>query len=275
MKQILLTMIVAAFVSFAVAYGLSSPQAGRSHSLYDRVMDSGTIRCGYMIVEPGLMKDPNTRDLSGIVYDLVEEIAKNLGLRVEWKEEYGPGELVSALENGRADMICSSIWLSAARARAVDTTDTLYLMPSTIWMPYGVPTPASFNTPDITFSALEGSTTMLLVKTLFPKAKIRPLPEMNSLAENLLVVASKKADATIMTKYPGYRFMANNPRKIRNALKEPLRSDPAVMLLPRGEMEFKNMIDNALKELHYSGYIEQLIEKYNLYEDAIVPIELP
>lgn len=270
--RLLLTIIVAVLAAAATVYLLPKPQDAKSASLYDRVMDSGTIRCGYMVVEPGLIKDANTGELSGIVHDLVEEMAKNLSLKIEWVAEYGPGELVTALESGKVDMICSSIWLSSARARAIDATDTLYVLPSTIWMKAGSATPPSFNTPDTVFTSIEGSTSIKLAKVMFPEAGVNPLPEMSSIAEMLLAVAAGKGTATILPIYTGERFLENNPGSIRNALSEPLRRDPVVMLLPRGEMAFKSMVNNALKELHYTSRVEQLINKYNQYPNALLTV---
>src|ERR1039458_8039271 len=56
-------------------------------SAKDRVLKRGVIRAGYAIYPPASFKDPNTGKISGICVDVLEEAAKNLGLKVEWTEE--------------------------------------------------------------------------------------------------------------------------------------------------------------------------------------------
>jgi len=53
----------------------------KSDSVYDRVIQSGKIRCGYCVYNPGCLKDPATGKLSGIGVDALEVVAKNLGLK--------------------------------------------------------------------------------------------------------------------------------------------------------------------------------------------------
>ncbi len=45
-------------------------------SLYDRVIQSGKIRCAYAVFFPSCMKDPNTGKMSGIGVDTIELVAK-------------------------------------------------------------------------------------------------------------------------------------------------------------------------------------------------------
>src|SRR5688572_21529801 len=60
------------------------PTASAAASVYDRVMQSGTMRCGYVIDPPGCRMDPNTKKLSGIGIETIELLGKNLNLKVEW-----------------------------------------------------------------------------------------------------------------------------------------------------------------------------------------------
>lgn len=273
-----LVVLITAIMAGKVFY-LDKGETHGKQTLYQTVLASKKIRCGYFIVEPGIFKDPNTGQLSGIAYDLMQEVGKNLGLEIEWTEELGPGELVTALQSGRADMICSSIWLSSARAKFVDNTVPLFFFPATIWVNADNPAPAGktedYNTPDMTFAAIDGSTSMFLTKRFFPAAKVSTLPEMSSIGEQFLLITTGKADATILTVYTGMKFAETNPGKIKNALAAPFRNDPAIMLLPKGEEEFKSMINATIDELFYNGYLQSLIQKYSPYKGSVIPRASP
>lgn len=280
MQKVISGLLVLAVAAIAwQVFQLDVRPVEKRQSLHQKVLADKKIRCAYFIVEPGIFKDPNTGKLSGIAYDLMETIGNGLGLDIEWTEELGPGELVTALETGRADMICSSIWLSTARAKFVDNTVPLFFFPATVWVSSdnqdAAGTADAYNTPETIFSAIDGSTSMFLTKRFFPAAKISALPEMSSISEQFLQMTTGKADATILTIYSGMRFAESNPGKIRNALAEPFRNDPAIMLLPKGEEEFKSMINAAIDEQFYSGHLRHLIEKYSPYAGSILPRARP
>jgi len=69
-----------------------------TNSLYQRVIKSGTIRCGYGMFPPYCMKDPNTGKLSGIFVEILNEAGKNLGLKIDWSEEVGWANIIQGIE---------------------------------------------------------------------------------------------------------------------------------------------------------------------------------
>ena len=52
-------------------------------------MKSGTLRCAYLLYTPFFMRDLKTGELSGVFHDVMEEIGKSTGLKVEWTTEVG------------------------------------------------------------------------------------------------------------------------------------------------------------------------------------------
>ena len=92
-------------------------RSSNKESLYNRVMRSGKIRCGYLIYPPGCTKNPNTGKVSGIGPEAIELVAKKLGLQVEWTEEIGWSTMLEGLKTGRYDMIPTPVWTNAHRAK--------------------------------------------------------------------------------------------------------------------------------------------------------------
>ena len=99
--------------------------AGRD-SVYDRVIRTGTIHCGYFLWPPFLEKDVNTGKMSGLSYDIMEEIGKQLSLKIEWAEEVNFASMFEGFASGRYDMICGPMFPTPARARASDFTIPLF-----------------------------------------------------------------------------------------------------------------------------------------------------
>ena len=96
---------------------LNSNSPCRAESVYERVMKSGTIHCGYAMFPPYCMKDPNTGKLSGIFVDILNEAGKNLGLKIEWTEEVGWASIIQGLEANRYDLVPTGIWPNASRGK--------------------------------------------------------------------------------------------------------------------------------------------------------------
>src|SRR5687768_13014071 len=72
-------------------------------SVFAKILNTRTIRCSYLIYSPYFRKDPNTGRLSGIFHDVMEEIGKNAGLKIEWVEQVGYENIFPGLKAGRYD----------------------------------------------------------------------------------------------------------------------------------------------------------------------------
>ena len=108
-------------------------QAG-TDVVYDRVIESGKIRCAYVVYPPSCIKDPNTGKLSGIMVDVIREMGKRLGLEIEFTEEAAWGSMIEGLQTDRYDLVVSGIWPNASRSKLVDFSTPLYYSPIGIYV---------------------------------------------------------------------------------------------------------------------------------------------
>ncbi|MDD2326016.1 MAG: transporter substrate-binding domain-containing protein [Alphaproteobacteria bacterium] len=252
---------------------INPQQAFVVESVYDRVMRTGTIRCGYTPYSVGFIKDPNTGAFSGIYYDVVNELAKNLQLKVEYVEELGWGEQVAALESNRFDMMCSPTSLNAGRTRAADFSIPLYYSPVELWVrkddSLAQAPLENFNKPEVKISVLDGEQTSTFARNYFPQAQPVSLPQSASFSELMLQVTMKKADVTLAEPFAVYEFMEANPDALQKVnLPKPLITVPNVILIKRDQFAFKEMIDNALRELFNTGFMDKAITKYEKYPNS-------
>ena len=260
-------------VTMAVAGALFSAPAlaADKGSVYDRILSSGKIRCGYFSWPPYFMKDPNTGAMSGLNYDYMVEIGRVLGLKVEWTEETTPGTMITGLDSGRYDVSCASLWPDESRLKnALMTSPTFY---STV---YAVVRKDDdrfdagkkpLDSPDVTAAGLEGDVTYYLAKEEYPKAKLEALPQSADGSLLLQTVASKKADVALVDK----GILADFNRTNGNVLKvvaglPPVRVFPECLAVKRGEVELKILLDTAIKTINDSGKPAEFIKRYPGYE---------
>lgn len=256
-------------------------QTSSESSVYDRVIKQGSIRCGYVIYNPGCLKDPNTGKLSGIGVETLELAAKNLGLKVEWSEEVGWGSMIEGLQTNRYDMVVTPVWTNANRARQIDFSKPLFFSPIFAYAKIGNKQVSgkdikAFDSPASTIATVDGETAEIIVREDFPNAKVVSLPQLSDISQMLLTVSSGKADITFVEPAVAAAFLKTNPGAI-----EPLKSNTPVRVFPnswmfrRGQLEFKDMIDTALEQLINSGAVDKIISKYEPAPNTLYRVALP
>ena len=240
---------------------------------YDKVLASGTIRCGYVPYPPGLIKDPNTGKISGIFPEILEEAAKNLGFKVVWAEEVGWGTMVEGLQNSRYDIIGSPVWPLSTRARVADFTEALYYGGAEAYVRNDDHRFDSditvLNDAKFKIATIDGEVTEQIAQNDFPKANRVSQPQSTDISLLLLSVADGKADVTFAEPHVAYEFIKKNPGKIRAAQPgNPLRLYPNTLMLKQEDVVLRRVIDNAIAELQNNGYVERVLLKYEPFPGA-------
>lgn len=269
------------FVVLALAGCAKTPIArvDSATSVYDRVMRSGTIRCGYSLYNPGCLKDPTTGKMSGIGVDTLELLAKNLGLKIEWAEEVGWGTMIEGLQTNRYDMIVTPVWATSDRARVVDFSSPLYYSPVFAYVKAGNKTFAAdyahiLNSPKYSIATIDGATAEIIAQEDFPLVKRVSLPQLTEFGQLLLTVSPGKADVTFTEPADAAGFLKSNPGSVERVGK-PIRVFPNCWLFRRGQREFKDMIDTALDQLINSGAEDKIIRKYEPAPNALYRVAIP
>ncbi|MCI5060579.1 MAG: transporter substrate-binding domain-containing protein [Alphaproteobacteria bacterium] len=259
MKKIILTFLLLLFSFPALAHD--------EDSVYDRIMKSGKIRCGYIVWPPAFGKDPKTGGLYGINYDFIQEISRELKLELEWVSEIGIGEVAQALQTNKIDLMCASMWPDAQKYPQADFTRPTYF--SAVFA-YVRADDGRFdgnfeaiNNPDITIGGIEGDITLDVGEKSFPKASFKPLPSMSNGSQLLLDLVSKKVDVIFIDDSLAINFEKANPGKIRRVKNVgPVRVFGEHLVLKRGETKLKEVLDITIESLVNSGVMERILKKY-------------
>lgn len=274
-------VLIVSFIGTKLFSPTSSSQSG---DLAQKVLANREIRVGYIVYPPGLIKDPNTGQLSGIFYDALNEAGKKLDVKVTWAGETTWGTMLEDVNSGKFDMIGSPVWQSAARSKQVDFL--VPLMYSVIAV-YAGPNDHRFdnsydaiNSPDVRISIIDGELAQSIAKEKFPNAKVVSLPQTADVSQDYLNVASGKADVVIEEIPTANDYLKNNPGSIRNVQpNNPLTINGNTMLIPQNQLAFKTMLNSALQEELNTGFIDALVKKYQTSSNSFYlpakPYSLP
>ncbi|MBL8640635.1 MAG: transporter substrate-binding domain-containing protein [Alphaproteobacteria bacterium] len=249
-------------------------------SAYDRVMATNTIRCGYFPYAPALIIDPNTKVKSGIFYDITEEIGRRLGLKIEWAEEVDYGVIPEGFRSNRYDMFCNAVWPTPERVREASFSTPLYYSTVGIFVKSNDARfdkdSSKLNTPSVTLAVKDGDITASIAKSLFPRAKFVSVPQMALTQEQLIMVATGKADATFNEPMLLYDYNKTANVKLKDiATRNPIKYFGSTYMLPPNEFQLKHMIDVTLENLLSEGYIDRVIQKYEPFAGAMKRVAKP
>lgn len=268
-KNIIFTILLSTIVAWGVIQ-ITTPDTHAKkttkETAFDRVMRTGTIRCGYFLTKEFLSRDEKTGKLSGAGYDMIEAIAKNLSLKVEWSAEVGLASMAEDLRQGRFDMICVPVTANAARARVLNFSNPVFLLPIYAWVKASDPRVGDdlswINNEKIRVSSIDGIAFEPIIKRVFPKAKIVSLPEMSPISDMLMNVPAGKADVVLMTPVGGDFFAMSNPGSIKYASKTPVSMQPGAFPLPQGDVKLATMINITVDEMAYNGTLKAILNRY-------------
>ena len=288
----ILTLVLAGVVSYVTTKAVQ-PTASTSttteakvkksdESVYDRVMRTGKIRCGYNYYEPGFMKNEKTGEFYGLYYDLLEEMGRISDLEIEWEAIVGWGDIRQALTSNKIDAFCISVWPNALRAKAMLLSDPfLYVnveaYARTDDKRFDSENMKRINNEDVTISVLDQDIADEIASFDFPKAKKVSVSQLGTDSDLFEQLKYKKADVTFSLHSAFLGFDRENPNILKRiAPSKPLRTYGNTIAIPSGEHDLKFLLDTAIEQMQNSGTVHHILEKYSTeYPDTFHHVAKP
>jgi len=269
LSQIALVVALSAVTAFAVGKytPATAPSAAKQETAFERVMRTGTLRCGYYVFAPATIRDPNTGKLSGLSIDMMEKIAQRAGIKVEWTEEVTFSNWVLPLQGNRFDAACTPMWPEIPLAKAVSFTEPLFyagLYPLVRADDTRFADDQSrLNAPDVTFLTQDGNATDILARDAFPNAKFYTVSAMVSGGEYYQSILAKKADAVLTDRNLLAQFKKMNGETLRFVdSNHPVKVQAFSLVVGQNEMLLKNFLDQAIHELNNNGDMDRILRKW-------------
>lgn len=246
---------------------------------FERIMDTGKIRCGFAVWNPVTYVDLVSGKPKGFTVDLMEKIGERLSLEVEWVEEASWGTITEGVSSKRYDVAGAGLWRNGSRAKTVDFTQPYFYSSSYVIVRKGEERLAKnddLNNSDFVIVAQEGEAATAIARSRFPKARFSFLPQNSDLGQFYQNVAQRKADALVLDASSFKDFDGVNPGVLKILdPQNPVAVSPVTFGLPQEDMRFKVMIDSAMSELIDSGEIDTLMKKSGIADGSFLPVARP
>lgn len=268
-SQIVLVIALAAVTSFCVVRvaGDTASQESKKETAFDRVMRTQTLRCGYIVSPPFLAVDLKTGVKSGLAFDFVSALGKELDIKVDWVEEATWGTFQEGLKAGRYDAMCTPLWEAGTRAKMALYTKPLYdcnlsmvARADDARFDDGL---KSLNNDNVTILTVEGDISGPLREKLYPLTKELALPPGTDDGQYFMNIATKKADVGFAFEYRMKVYNEASDVKLKPiGQNEPVRSYGSGLTVAHGEADLKFMLDSAINTVLKSGEAKEIISRY-------------
>ncbi|MCP5085107.1 MAG: transporter substrate-binding domain-containing protein [Alphaproteobacteria bacterium] len=248
----------------AVLFLIAAAGAAQAQSALSDILNGGVLKVGTTgDWNPMTMKDITTNSYKGYDIDVMTELAKDLGVKVEfvptdWKT------LVSGVTSGKYHMTGSAS-VSPARAKATGYS-TSYFSLATVplilaknkdkfkdW--------ADMDKAEVTVAATLGTTQEKQVKQFFPNAshKIVEAP-----ARDFQEVLAGRADAHITSNVEAHKLVAKYPQMMIVPVSAPKAPTPIAMLLPQADQVWINYVNTWIALKRERRFFDTLGKKWQL-----------
>jgi ABC-type amino acid transport substrate-binding protein len=262
-KDIDVGMIIKIFISVIFLLALFWVAPIRADEIvFDKVLETRTIRCGYPIWPPSVAKDPNSKQISGYSYDFVMALGEKLNLKIDWAEETGWGIAEQGIKSGRYDMVCADVCTDAPRARNTWFSTPFTAMPNFIFVRADdnrFDDWSKINDPAVKIAVVSNTNIDYRAREFFPKATRFDVTDLGGDVDIVMAVATGKADVSFNLLSSIDKFNKNQERQLKILGDKPSHYCYGALLLPQGDTRFKYMIDTAIHEMNSTGQLEKII----------------
>ena len=212
--------------------------------------------------DPMSVKDPATNSYKGFDIDVMNELAKDMGVKVkfvptDWKT------IVSGITADRYD-ISTSVTKTAKRAEVAGFTETYYkygtvplvlkknLKKFSTW--------DSLNNKDVTIATTLGTSQEEKAKEFFPKSKLK---SVEAPARDFQEVLAGRADGNITSSTEANKLVITYPEL---AIVQDGEKNPAflAMMVSKDDKEWNDYVSKWINDKKTSGFFTNLLAKYNL-----------
>ena len=259
-------MLKSLFNAAVVALGLSVaaiPAAPVEARSLDDIMSSGVLRVGVNPTLPPRALYDNNNNIVGFEPDIAQAIADMLGVRLELVTVGSP-DRIPFVATGRVDAVMGAMARTAERAKVIDYTVPLHTASFGIVAPAdsAIETIADLNSPNITLVQVRGTTAIQWIERNIPEARLLLLDNYNDRDRAL---AQGRADASFDgIDAVAYRLSIFPDRQWKIIPVPEYGVEYSGIGIQKGNYTLRDWLNVALYELHRTGQVEEMWEKWFL-----------
>jgi glutamate transport system substrate-binding protein len=223
-----------------------------------RIQEAGEIKIGVKYdVPPFGFKNPQNNEIEGFDVDLGKHIAETLGVEPKFIEAISDNR-IPFLTDGTADLILSTMTITAERDQEIDFSEPYFVARGRILVPQGSDIKGVKDLAGKKVCTALGSTYEETLKKEAPKADLRLV---DSYSECLELVQNKAVDA-VSTDDVILTGMIIQDDTLELVEGEELTTEPYGAGIKDGDTEMKKVVDQAIQAWKSDGGWQETYDKW-------------
>lgn len=246
----------------AMLLGLNSNLMAASTSTLDKIIERGTLILGTSGNMPSMSQLDDKGDITGFDIDVARVMANLLGVKLEARV-FEFAELISALEEGKVDVVISNMTITPQRNLKVAFVGP-YMRSGKCFVTRNRDLASGegakdLNVPETRLAVLADSTSEKFARALLPQATLITVGDFKKAAE---LVKSDQANG-LLTDYPVcLAILKDNPEAGFVSVFSLLTYEPIGIALPAGDAQFINWTENFLDRMDGTNGLEEFARRW-------------
>ena len=263
------SVILLAVITTLITQSLSSPTGGavfETQNPLEAITESGELNVCYVEYPPAVIKDPNTQSLSGHFVDTLENIAKEMGVKVNYQETSWTTFIIG-LKTGKCDLSIAPTFKTINRAKSVSFTRALFYAGNSAISMRGnnrVSSLEDLEKEGLKIAVTQGEAGHEYAKANLPSAEliVHPGPDQS---EAFSDVSAGRADVALGDFWATKMYAREHPEVRDVFAADPYNLMPVGWAVRTEDVEWLNFVNTALETLESQGKFEEFEGKYDAH----------
>jgi polar amino acid transport system substrate-binding protein len=264
MSRLRIFPLLALALTLTAVVGIAGPSLAQQSAL-DAAKSRGVLNAGVKYDTPPFGFMDKNNQVVGFDVDLVKEVAKAMGLKVELIKVTSPTR-IPMLVSGNVDIVAASMTNTPEREKTIDFSLTYYTGAQTLAVPEKSPIAGLKDLEGKTVAVQQGTTLEKNLASLAPSAKILPFRDYTSA---WLALRQGRADA-FTGSYDILRGFVKNAPGFK-IVGEKFSVEPFGIGIRKGDTAMRDLVNQVLRDLWTSGRYQELYRKW-FEVDPDIPI---
>ncbi len=216
---------------------------------------------------------------AGLDCELIERVAYELGMRVEYQNMKFAG-LIASLQSGKSDLIIANMTATAERAKSVDFTTDYFINPQTLLTRKNLlPDAKKSKSAGIThYRELAGKKVGVFTGTILDQILAQCVPGAvpeyyNTYADQAQAVRQEKLSAFILDE-PIARHILGEVGQLK-ILPEPLTKESYAMMFTKSNQALCDKINSRIRQYYKDGVLQELDSIWFGRDESKKKVDIP
>ncbi len=278
-KLVILTLIVVSCVGLMAGCGSGGSSAtsasGNSKDTLAAAKEKGVLTVGSSNDAPFAFIDSKTNEFTGIDAEVIQEVAKRLGInKVEMKQIPFENLLVE-LNNNSVDMVTDGMYVKDERKKQALFTNIWYKEGEAVIIPKDSKIKSKDDLKDAVIGGQKGTAFLETAQKWQKDGIVKDVKIFGSQSELMLAVNTGKIDGCITDgAVAGYTLSQDSSLNLK--ILSPYKAEAAGMIaaaVRQKDTALADAVNEQIDAMKKDGTILKILEKYGMNEDNVVSIE--